>query len=183
MPLSIRVIRCRAAHSSRPGCASRRVAGRCADHTPWQHRPAPGAGRRPRPAGHRMTNKNPGLQRPGRHNQRAVYDVETSGSADHVLPPWLEKGRTTTSRQASWLPVIATRRTGYSCGTALDLHQLPPLRPGIRASGSPQRYSIILGAMDTAIIAYFLQPVAHPLPTQDHGPARTGSMRPARSSR
>ena len=35
-----------------------------------------------------------------------------------------------TSRQASWLPAL---RTGYSCGTALDLHQLPPLRPGIRA--------------------------------------------------
>jgi hypothetical protein len=28
--------------------------------------------------------------------------------------------------------------TVYSCGTALDFHQFPPLYPGIRAIGIPQ---------------------------------------------
>ncbi len=37
--------------------------------------------------------------------------------------------------------------TGYSCGTALDLHQLPSLRPGIRAL----RVTAIIVALDMCI--------------------------------
>ena len=37
--------------------------------------------------------------------------------------------------------------TGYSCGTALDLHQLPPLRPGdiVLLLGKGHEGSIIYG--------------------------------------
>jgi hypothetical protein len=41
--------------------------------------------------------------------------------------------------------VLAFARGGrdYSCGTALDSHQLPPLHPGIRAFGIPRRYGVV----------------------------------------
>jgi hypothetical protein len=87
----------------------------------------------------------PSTNRPGLFREPGRHDLPTVQRKGHwtCSPPWLEKGRThSTSRQASWLPVIVT---GYSCGTALDLHQLPPLRPGIRACGSPRWYSLEKG--------------------------------------
>jgi len=98
---------------------------------------------------HRPPTNRPGLFRePGRHDLPAVQRKGRQACS----PPWLEKGRThSTSRQASWLPVIVT---GYSCGTALDLHQLPPLCPGIRACGSPRWYSLKKGV---EIIAHLHQ--------------------------
>jgi hypothetical protein len=106
--------------------------------------------RRSAPASfHRPATNRPGLFRePGRHD---LHTVQRKGR-QACSPPWLEKGRThSTSRQASWLPVIVT---GYSCGTALDLHQLPPLCPGIRACGSPRWY--LLGK-SIKMIAYLHQ--------------------------
>ena len=106
--------------------------------------------RRSAPASfHCPSTNRPGLFRePGRHD---LPTVQRKGR-QACSPPWLEKGRThSTSRQASWLPVIVT---GYSCGTALDLHQLPPLCPGIRACGSPRWY--LLGK-SIKMIAYLHQ--------------------------
>jgi hypothetical protein len=42
----------------------------------------------------------------------------------------------------------------HSCGTALDLHQLPPLRPSIRAIGSPRRYAVVYVRAGAAIIPH-----------------------------
>jgi len=66
----------------------------------------------------------------------AYLTREWSEMTNHVLPPWLEKGEHIEAGVLASGYRIATN--GYSCGTALDLHQLPPLHPRIRASGSPQ---------------------------------------------
>jgi len=50
-------------------------------------------------------------------------------------------------------PDFRPETAGYSCGTVLDFHQLPPLRPGIRANGSPRRSTNLAECNSGLIIA------------------------------
>src|SRR5262245_39691556 len=64
------------------------------------------------------------------HHAGALRDRESCSSF------LAREGLNNTSRQAFWL----TRdMRDHSCGTALDLHQLPPVYPSIRAYGSPRQ--------------------------------------------
>jgi hypothetical protein len=80
--------------------------------------------------------KSPTSHLSGRYGSRWKRLDKASCSHSYLLKP--RRDSSSMLKQASWL----SSTLDHSCGTALDFHQLPPLRPSIRAGGSLQRYSV-----------------------------------------
>ncbi|SRR5581483_7007548 len=80
--------------------------------------------------------KGPTSHLSGQYGSRWKCLDKASCSHSYLLKP--RRDSSSMLKQASWL----SSTLDHSCGTALDFHQLPPLCPSIRASGSLQRYSV-----------------------------------------